>query len=133
MMIDLNDPVFLQRQTKIKQYFKMWLNRDFSDLPTIIAPDCYYQECYGPAYLSLTEIQAWIAHQLTVQTVTAWPITTMWAATDNTVFVEWSFTAKTTEITQFDGLSRIHFNAAGLIDDLREYETTTKHTYPYHH
>ncbi|GEK62149.1 MULTISPECIES: hypothetical protein [Lactiplantibacillus] len=56
----------------------------------------------------------------------------MWSATDNMIFAQWSFTAVTDRMTQFDGLSAVHFNLAGRIDDLREYQTTTAHDYPYH-
>ncbi|KRL99669.1 hypothetical protein [Lactiplantibacillus argentoratensis] len=48
------------------------------------------------------------------------------------IFAQWSFTAVTDRMTQFDGLSAVHFNLAGRIDDLREYQTTTAHDYPYH-
>jgi len=129
----MNDDKQVRQQAQIEQYFKMWLDRDFSLLSTILAPDCHYQECYGPAYLSLEEIQAWIAHQMTVQTVTAWPIEQMWTATDDTIFVRWTFTAVTTSTTHFDGISSVHFNSAGFIDDLREYQSQAAHYYPYHH
>jgi len=128
----MDDDKQVRQQAQIEQYFKMWLDRDFSLLSTILAPDCHYQECYGPAYLSLQEIQKWIEHQMTVQTVTAWPIKQMWVANDETVFVSWTFTAVTTETTHFDGLSSVNFNAAGLIDDLREYQSQAEHYYPYH-
>ena len=121
-----------EREAKVRQYFRMWLDRDFKDLSMVLAEDCYYQECYGPAYLSLAEIQTWVAHQLTIQRVTSWSIQRMWSATNNMIFVQWSFTAVTDQVTHFDGLSAVHFNEANLIDDLREYQTTTNHSYPYH-
>lgn len=129
----MDDDKQVRQQAQIEKYFKMWLDRDFTLLSTILAPDCHYQECYGPAYLSLEEIQAWVAHQMTVQTVTAWPIEQMWAATDDTIFVRWTFTAVTTSTTHFDGISSVHFNSAGFIDDLREYQSQAAHYYPYHH
>ncbi|WP_423716532.1 nuclear transport factor 2 family protein [Lactiplantibacillus pentosus] len=121
-----------RRTTIIQHYFSMWLTRDFSKLKQVIATDCYYQECYGPAYCSLAEIQTWIQHQLTVQRVIVWQIQQIWTATDGTMFVQWNFEAQTQRLTVFDGLSSIHFNSANQIDDLREYQTTTQHTYPYH-
>ena len=131
-MTEINLELTQARQLKIQQYFKMWVTRNFEALPMIFAVDCYYQECYGPAYLSLAEIQAWIEHQLTIQRVTTWSIQRLWSATDEMIFVQWTFTVVTEQVTQFDGLSAVHFNSAGYIDDLREYQTTTKHHYPYH-
>lgn len=131
-MTEIETVLLRDRKAKVQQYFAMWVTRDFEALPRIFAVDCYYQECYGPAYLSLAEVQAWIEHQLRVQRVTAWSIQRLWSATDNMIFAQWSFTAVTDRMTQFDGLSAVHFNLAGRIDDLREYQTTTAHDYPYH-
>ncbi|WP_238696414.1 nuclear transport factor 2 family protein [Lactiplantibacillus plantarum] len=105
-MTEIETALLRDRKAKVQQYFAMWVTRDFEALPRIFAVDCYYQECYGPAYLSLAEVQAWIEHQLRVQRVTAWSIQRLWSATDNMIFAQWSFTAVRTCLESFQEYSQ---------------------------
>jgi len=114
----------------IRQYFNCWLTRDFPALTTFFTADCAYRECYGATYEGLTEIQPWIDHQLTVQTVLAWDIQRILPVNDYCVVVTWFFKAKTQTISAFDGVSVIDFKA-GKIAKLTEYETKHRTYRPY--
>jgi len=127
------DSIIETREKTIQTYFDMWIIRDFDRLDQIFSPDCKYQESYGPCYLSLVEIEEWIQDQLAVQKVLKWDIKEMWPSLDNDFIVTWNFTAEEKNVTNFDGVSIVHFNRSGLIDNVREYQSKSEHEYPYHH
>lgn len=119
------------RKKIIKTYFKMWLKRDFSQLDAIFTSNCYYQECYGPGYHSLSEIKKWTAHQLSVQQVISWDIQQIWCADNDTYFVSWYFSAVQGSRTSFDGISLIRFTTTNKICELREFQSKHDHFFPY--
>jgi len=120
------------REKTIREYFSMWVNRDFSKLNEIFSPNCVFQESYGPCYLSLLEINEWIKHKLNEQNVLSWNVKEIWPSVDDTFFVIWNYTAIEKNTINSDGVSVIHFDKAGLIDQVKNYRSKSEHYFPYH-
>lgn len=117
-------------ETLIRQYFNCWLTRQFPTLTTFFTQDCVYRECYGATYHGIDELQSWLDHQLTVQTVLTWDIQRVLPVTDHCVVVTWFFKAQTQTVSAFDGVSVIDFDG-GKIAQLTEYETKHATYRPY--
>ena len=106
--------------------------KDFGRLDEIFSSNCVFQESYGPCYLSLLEINKWIEKKLSEQNVLSWKIKEVWPSVNDTFFVVWNFTAIEENTINFDGVSVIHFDGIGLIDEIRNYRSTSEHCFPYH-
>ncbi|GEN95451.1 nuclear transport factor 2 family protein [Pediococcus ethanolidurans] len=72
----------MNKKTIIAEYFQMWVKKDFKQLPEIFSSDICYTECYGPRYVGLSEVQAWIRHKSAEQTVLEWRIDNITLAGD---------------------------------------------------
>lgn len=116
----------------IKEYFSMWVKRDFKRLPELFSKDCRYEECYGPIYENLHQIKAWVTDTLLRQKVLSWQIKAFYHSKSNQVFVEWNFSAQEAgKIASFDGLSLIGFDDRQQISLVKEFEAKLVRTYPY--
>lgn len=124
----------MQNNTKeqiIKDYFQMWVQRDFSSIENIFASDIYYSECYGPEYFCLQEIYLWIDDMLKKQKVRDRTIKRFIHAEDATI-VQWFFKGKQGELIHgFDGVSIVEVTASGKIATIKEYESKAQHIAPY--
>jgi len=128
-MIQMNTA---EKESAIKAYFNMWVQRDFSALDSIFAPDIFYSECYGPEYCGLHEIHQWIDTMLQKQTVLEWAIK-QFLHENNLVVVEWFFKEQQNNIVHgFDGVSIVEFHTDGKIHSIKEFESKAEHITPYH-
>lgn len=120
------------RERSVAEYFSMWVRRDFSRFDELFSPHCVYEECYGPVYVGLEELHRWIDQMLARQTVTSWEIHSVEPTSDErTLYVSWTFSAREEYEYVFDGVSRIHFDAAGHIDHVREYQAEHERHRPF--
>ncbi|MGL5436910.1 MAG: DUF3781 domain-containing protein [Lachnospiraceae bacterium] len=119
------------RELLIERYFLMWVERDFSGITDIFAPEIYYSECYGPEYQGYDEIQQWIDKMLKEQVVLEWSIK-RFIHQGNTVVVEWLFRDRSNDReSQFDGVSIIEFNGDGIICSIKEFASAFEHSVPF--
>ncbi|MGL5513885.1 MAG: nuclear transport factor 2 family protein, partial [Sporomusa sp.] len=108
-----------EKEATIRHYFSMWVQRDFTSLNNIFAPDIYYSECYGPEYFGLQEIRYWIEDMLCKQHVFEWRIK-QFIHENNNVVVEWYFKERQNKIDYaFDGVSIIQFQHGGKISSIK--------------
>lgn len=120
----------MTKENIIRAYFKMWLTKDFSKIPTLFAPEIIYTECYGPQYVGITEMLAWIQHKSAEQTVLEWRIGDI-LSVDNQTVVTWFFKAREATTYSFDGVSIVTFNADNQICQVSEYQSKASHSRPY--
>lgn len=119
------------QERAIRDYFAMWVARDFSRFDELFSPCCRYEECYGPIYEGTEELHRWIEHMLAIQHVTAWDIHDMvFAADGQSVTVTWTFIAAEKKPCIFDGCSVIHFDGQGRIDSVREFGAEHERCFP---
>ncbi len=111
------------REHAVREYFAMWVARDFARFDMLFSAGCRYEECYGPVYEGVGELRRWIADMLGRQRVTAWDIHEVVPAADGcTLTVTWTFAAEEQEGPYvFDGASIIRFDEAGRIERVREF------------
>lgn len=107
----------------IKEYFSMWLTRDFELLDSYFSDDIIYRECYGAMYVGIEEVHLWIKKMLLKQVVLKWEIKNIYQVNENIFFVEWYFMAKEKQLYSFDGISMIKFYR-DKIQVIEEYEAT---------
>ncbi|MDO5024714.1 nuclear transport factor 2 family protein [Slackia piriformis] len=119
------------QEEAIRDYFAMWVTRDFSRFDELFSSRCRYEECYGPIYEGTEELHRWIGHMLAIQHVVAWDIHDMvFAADKRSVTVAWTFVATERESYTFDGCSLIHFDEQGRIDSIREFGAKHERRFP---
>lgn len=120
-----------EKEAVIKEYFDMWVLRDFKNIYNIFDCSIYYSECYGPEYRGISEIQQWIDKMLKEQEVIEWTIK-RFIHQANTVVVEWYFKDKVNDkISGFDGVSIIEFTENGNINSIKEFSSEALHTTPF--
>ena len=121
-----------QRESKIRQWFSMWLNGQNTGIDDLFAPDAVYIESWGPEYHGSAKIRLWFDEWNTRGTVQRWDIRQYFHNGDQTV-VEWSFRCAMADgVTQsFDGLSLIRWNRAGQICFLQEFGCNENRYDPY--
>ena len=121
-----------QRESKIRQWFSMWLCKQDTGLEELFAPDAVYIESWGPEYHGSGKIKLWFDEWNTRGTVQRWDIRQYFHKGDQTV-VEWSFRCAMTDgvIQSFDGLSLIRWNGAGQIRFLQEFGCNENRYDPY--
>lgn len=108
--------------TKIKQYFNMWITRDFSELDTLFAKNIFYTECIGTVYQGLDEVHRWINHLTPRQYVDQWTIHDVFELPSVCV-VTWYFEAHEQQTYAFEGCSIIEFDSQAKISSIREFES----------
>lgn len=120
-----------EKEAVIKEYFDMWVLRDFKNIYNIFDSDIYYSECYGPEYQGISEIHQWIDKMLKEQEVIEWTIK-RFIHQANTVVVEWFFKDKVQDkISGFDGISIIEFTEYVTINSIKEFSSEALHTTPF--
>lgn len=121
-----------QRESKIRQWFSMWLDKQNTGIEELFAPDVVYIESWGPEYHGNRKIKLWFDEWNTRGTVERWDIRQYFHKGDQTV-VEWVFRCAMTDgtIQSFDGLSLIRWNEAGQICFLQEFGCNENRHDPY--
>ena len=121
-----------QRESKIRQWFSMWLDRQDTGIEELFAPDAVYIESWGPEYHGSGKIKLWFDEWNSRGTVERWDIRQYFHKGDQTV-VEWVFRCTMTDgtIQSFDGLSLIRWNKAGQICFLQEFGCNENRYDPY--
>ena len=120
-----------EKERIIKQYFAMWVDRNFTDLTDIFDGQIYYSECYGPEYHGLSEIHVWIDDMLQKQTVLEWRIK-KFIHQDQLTVVEWFFKEDLAgKVGGFDGVSIIGFSPDGKIHSIKEFSSVAEHVRPF--
>ena len=111
-----------QRESKIRQWFSMWLDKQDTGIEELFAPDAVYIESWGPEYHGSGKIKLWFDEWNSRGTVEGWNIRQYFHKGDQTV-VEWVFRCAMTDgtVQSFDGLSLIRWNEAGQICFLQEF------------
>ena len=121
-----------QRESKIRQWFSMWLRKQDTGIEELFAPDAVYIESWGPEYHGNWKIKLWFDEWNSRGTVERWDIQQYFHKGDQTV-VEWVFRCAMTDgtIQSFDGLSLIRWNEAGQICFLQEFGCNENRYDPY--
>ena len=121
-----------QRESKIRQWFSMWLCKQDIGLEELFAPDAAYIENWGPEYHGSGKIKLWFDEWNTRGTVERWDIRQYFHKGDQTV-VEWAFRCAMADgtVQSFDGLSLIRWNEAGQIRFLQEFGCNENRYDPY--
>ena len=121
-----------QRESKIRQWFSMWLDKQDTGIEELFAPDAVYIESWGPEYYGSGKIKLWFDEWNSRGTVERWDIRQYFHKGDQTV-VEWVFRCTMTDgtVQSFDGLSLIRWNKAGQICFLQEFGCNENRYDPY--
>ena len=121
-----------QRESYIRRWFSMWLDRNDTGIEELFAPDAVYIESWGPEYHGSRKIKLWFDEWNTRGTVERWDIRQYFHKRDQTV-VEWTFRCAMTDgtVQSFDGLSLIRWNEAGQICFLQEFGCNENRYDPY--
>ena len=121
-----------QRESKIQQWFSMWLDKEDTGIEELFATDTVYIESWGPEYHGNGKIKLWFAEWNTRGTVERWDIRQYFHKGDQTV-VAWAFRCVMTDgtVQSFDGLSLIRWNGAGQICFLQEFGCNENRYDPY--
>lgn len=121
-----------QRESKIRQWFSMWLCKQDTGIEEIFAANAVYIESWGPEYHGRGKIKLWFDEWNTRGTVERWDIRQYFHRGDQTV-VEWAFRCAMTDgaVQSFDGLSLIRWNEAGQIRFLQEFGCNENRYDPY--
>lgn len=121
-----------QRESKIRQWFSMWLDKQDTGIEELFAPDAVYIESWGPEYYGSVKIKLWFDEWNSRGTVERWNIRQYFHKGDQTV-VEWAFRCVMAggTIQSFDGLSLIRWNEAGQICFLQEFGCNENRYDPY--
>ena len=121
-----------QRESYIRRWFSMWLDRNDTGIEELFAPDAVYIESWGPEYHGSRKIKLWFDEWNTRGTVERWDIRQYFHKRGQTV-VEWTFRCAMTDgtVQSFDGLSLIRWNEAGQICFLQEFVCNGNSYVPY--
>lgn len=115
----------------ISSYFQSWVKGDHTLLRKIFTPDAIYSECYGPEYHGVDTIEKWFIDWQKHGTVLAWDIK-QYIHQDRRIAVEWYFQCKyDEEVSEFDGMTLIEFDAEDRITSLKEFQSKLPHYFPY--
>ena len=79
-----------QRESKIRQWFSMWLCKQDMGIEELFAPAAVYIESWGPEYRGVEKIRHWFAEWNTRGSVLAWDIRGFFHKEDQTV-AQWYF------------------------------------------
>ena len=121
-----------QRESKIRQWFSMWLDKQDTGIEELFAPGAVYIESWGPEYHGNRKIKLWFDEWNSRGTVERWDIRRYFHKGDQTV-VEWVLRCAMTDgtVQSFDGLSLIRWNKAGQICFLQEFGCNENRYDPY--
>ena len=121
-----------QRESKIRQWFSMWLDKQDTGIEELFAPDAVYIESWGPEYHGRRKIKLWFEEWNSRGAVERWDVLQYFHKGDQTV-VEWAFRCAMTDgtVQSFDGLSLIRWNKADQICCLQEFGCNENRYDPY--
>lgn len=115
----------------IRAYFKSWIKQDISVIKNNFAENIIYSECYGPIYRNKSEVLKWFKDWNQNGKVLLWNIKQIIHAQSKAV-VEWHFKCNDqSKISEFDGVSLITFNKQNQIIEVKEFQSDSKHYFPY--
>lgn len=119
------------REHIIRNYFDAWINSDSSILTSLFDDKISYIECHGPEYHGINQILRWFSDWHLKGNVIEWRIKQYIHQGQITV-VEWYFKCNYEyDISGFDGVSIIMFNAKNEMTSIKEFQSKTEHYNPY--
>lgn len=125
------DSCLMTKEDVIRQYFCSWLKQDINLCKNLFAENAMYSECYGPIYRNKREILTWFRDWNKEGKVLEWPIKKI-LIIRNAAIVEWYFKCNYHDkISEFDGVSLIEFDIQNKIKNVKEFQSKSKHYYPY--
>jgi hypothetical protein len=112
----------------MRKYMDGWLTNNLEQILDVCHPNIYIEECHGPAYLGIAEVEKWISAWVVKGQVTKWEILIDWYdENEDTYFYKWHFCCNyNNEIRDFQGLSLVKMEDEKIVR-LEEYQTTTGH------
>lgn len=115
----------------VRLYFDAWLKNNLDTIKSVFAENVIYSECYGPEYHGISQIVKWFEEWNKRGTVLEWNISRV-IQQNRTLVAEWFFKCEYDGvIDEFDGVSIIEFDDEMKILKLREFQSKSKHWYPY--
>jgi len=121
----------MDKEQIIRNYFQAWLSPNLEVVQNIFDENAIYSECYGPVYRNKKEIISWFENWNKQGKVIAWSIERLIINGDTSI-AEWNFKCNYQgKISEFDGVSIIEFNDQNKIISVKEYQSKSKHYYPY--
>ena len=121
----------MDKEQIIRNYFRAWLSPNLEVVQNTFDENAIYSECYGPVYRNKKEIISWFENWNKQGKVIAWPIERLITNGDTSI-AEWHFKCNYQgKISEFDGVSIIEFNDQNKIISVKEYQSKSKHYYPY--
>ena len=121
-----------ERESKIRQWFSMWLDKADTGIEKLFAPNAVYIESWGPEYRGSGKIKLWFDEWNSRGIVERWDIRQYFHKRDQTVVAS-AFRCAMTDgtVQSFDGLSLIRWNEAGQICFLQEFGCNENRYDPY--
>jgi len=115
----------------IRKYYDLWIAANRTGMEDLIAEEIIYTESYGPQHHGISEIIKWFDDWNQKARVICWDIIN-WIEQDNLCIVEWFFQFEIDgkEIMS-DGASIVEFDTNNKIVNMREFQSTHEHYYPY--
>ena len=121
----------MDKEQIIRNYFRAWLSPNLEVVQNTFDENAIYSECYGPVYRNKKEIISWFENWNKQGKVIAWPIERLIINGDTSI-AEWHVKCNYQgKISEFDGVSIIEFNDQNKIISVKEYQSKSKHYYPY--
>ena len=132
--IDVKDRIHLGKcrmEEVIRKYFRCWLDKDIDTIRMVFSDDIIYSECYGPKYKGIGQIFRWFEDWNRKGIVLQWDIKRV-IVSGNIAVVEWYFKCDCEgSVDGFDGVNIAEFNEEMKICDLKEFQSKSKHYFPY--
>lgn len=115
----------------IEKYFNAWIDNNIDIVNQTFSDEVVYSECNGPVYEGKEQIKKWFYEWNLKGKVQKWDIKRI-SVCDNNAFVEWYFKCVYENVVyDFDGVTVVDFDSNNKIIKLSEYQSDTKHIYPY--
>ncbi len=121
-----------ERETIIRLWFDMWLQKRDLGIDDIFAENVVYIESWSPKYENRMTVKHWFEEWNTRAQVLVWDIK-QYFHTDNQTVAEWYFKSQMNDgtIEEFDGMSLILWNSDNKIVFLKEFGCNLNHYNPY--
>ena len=121
-----------ERESSVRLWFAMWLEKRDLGIDALFAPDAVYVESWGPEYRGREKIRHWFTEWNTRGTVVRWEIRQFFYRDSQTV-AEWSFCDRMNDgrMEMFDGLTLIRWTEEGKICFLQEFGCNPHRYDPY--
>lgn len=121
-----------ERESLIRLWFHMWLQKTDLGMNKVFSDDAVYIESWGPEYHGLAKIKLWFDEWNHRGTVLQWDIKQFFHKDDQTI-VQWYFRNRMDagKAEAFDGVTLTHWNQEGKIDFLQEFGCNETRYDPY--